>query len=36
MLLRIIYNPALRPGMRIEEARPIVQKLAEGMLGGSS
>ena len=36
MLLRILYNPALRPGMRIEEARPIVQKLAEGMLGGSS
>ncbi|NGM45282.1 DUF2927 domain-containing protein [Rhodobacter sp. SGA-6-6] len=36
MMLRILYSPALRPGMRIEEARPIVQKLAEGMLGGSS
>lgn len=36
MLLRILYNPALRPGMKVEEARPIVQRLAEAMLGGSS
>lgn len=36
MLLRILYNPALRPGMKVDEARPIVQKLAEAMLGGSS
>lgn len=36
MMLRILYNPALRPGMKIDEARPIVQKLAEGMMGGSS
>ena len=36
MLLRILYNPALRPGMKIDEARPIVQRLAEGMMGGAS
>ena len=36
MLLRILYNPAMRPGMKVEEARPIVQRLAEAMLGGSS
>ncbi|MDQ2064859.1 DUF2927 domain-containing protein [Xinfangfangia sp. CPCC 101601] len=36
-LLRILYNPGLRPGMTIEEARPIVQRLAEQMVyGGSS
>ncbi|GAB1364244.1 DUF2927 domain-containing protein [Rhodobacter sp.] len=34
MMLRILYNPALRAGMKIDEARPIVKRLAEGMLGG--
>jgi len=28
MLLRILYDPDLRPGMQLEEARPIVRRLA--------
>jgi hypothetical protein len=35
-MLRILYNPALRPGMTEEEARPIVFDLAARMLGGAS
>ena len=36
MMLRLLYNPALRPGMTVEEARPIVEKLAAKMMGGPS
>jgi hypothetical protein len=36
LLLKMLYNPALRPGMQIDEARPIVQQLAEQMRGGAS
>ena len=36
MMLRILYNPALRPGMTVEEAQPIVARLAAKMLGGAS
>lgn len=36
MMLRLLYNPALRPGMTVDEARPIVEKLATKMMGGSS
>ena len=36
MMLRILYNPALRPGMRIPEARPIVEQLATALRGGAS
>lgn len=36
MLLRILYNPALRPGMTAREARPIVESLATALLGGES
>lgn len=35
-MLRILYNPALRPGMTIAEARPIVEALARGLAGGES
>jgi len=35
-MLRMLYNPALRPGMSLDEARPIVQKLAYDLLGGES
>jgi hypothetical protein len=35
-LLRILYNPALRPGMTVREARPIVESLATALLGGES
>ncbi len=34
LMLRILYNPALRPGMTVDEARPIVQRLAAGLIGG--
>ncbi|MFZ5964752.1 DUF2927 domain-containing protein [Thalassococcus sp. BH17M4-6] len=36
MLLRILYNPRLRPGMTAEEAIPIVRDLAAQMVGGPS
>lgn len=35
-MLRILYNPALRPGMTETEARPIVFNLAARMQGGAS
>ena len=35
MMLRILYNPQLRPGMSAAEARPIVRALAAQMTGGS-
>lgn len=36
MMLRMLYNPALRPGMRLPEARPIVEQLATALRGGAS
>jgi hypothetical protein len=36
MMLRMLYNPALRPGMTEYEARPIVESLAARLLGGDS
>jgi hypothetical protein len=36
LMLRILYNPALRPGMTLNEARPIVESLAARLLGGES
>jgi hypothetical protein len=27
MLLEALYNPALKPGMGLEEARPILRRL---------
>jgi hypothetical protein len=36
MMLRILYNPALRPGMTEAEARPIIQSLANALMGGDS
>lgn len=35
-MLRILYNPALRPGMTEAEARPIIFDLAARMTGGAS
>ncbi len=35
-LLRILYDPRLRPGMTAEDARPIVARIAEELLGASS
>jgi hypothetical protein len=36
MMLKILYNPALRPGMKLEEARPIVEMLASRIMGSES
>ena len=36
LMLRILYTPALRPGMTESEARPIVQSLASRLTGGES
>ena len=36
MMLQMLYNPALRPGMTEAEARPIVETLARRLMGGES
>lgn len=36
LMLRILYDPALRPGMTEAEARPIVQSLASRLMDGNS
>jgi hypothetical protein len=33
-LLRLLYSPALTPGMRAEDARPILRRLLEARTGG--
>ena len=33
LLLRILYDARLRPGMKVDEARPIVQAIATELLG---
>ena len=35
MMLRILYDPRLRPGMTADEARPIVQTVSAELLGGT-
>lgn len=35
-MLRILYNPALRPGMTEAEAGPIIDRLARQMAGGET
>ena len=36
MMLRLLYNPALTPGMTEGQARPIIFNLARALLGGAS
>lgn len=36
LLLDILYDPRLTPGLRPEEARPIVRRIAAELLGGES
>jgi len=36
LLLKILYNPRLTPGMTADEARPIVRRLATEVTGGGS
>lgn len=35
-LLRMLYDPRLRPGMREPEARPILRRIASDVMGGES
>lgn len=35
-LLRVLYDPRLRPGIREPEARPIIRRIASEMMGGES
>ncbi len=35
-LLRMLYDPRLRPGMREDEARPILREIAQELMGGAS
>ncbi len=36
LMLKMLYDPRLRPGMTVAEARPIVEALARELLGGES
>ncbi|PIV74329.1 MAG: hypothetical protein COW55_09680 [Rhodobacteraceae bacterium CG17_big_fil_post_rev_8_21_14_2_50_65_11] len=36
LLLRMLYDPRLSPGMTPAEARPVLQQLAQGLVGGPS
>lgn len=36
LMLKMLYNPALRPGMTEAQARPIVESLATRLLGGET
>lgn len=35
LLLRMLYDPRLAPGMTLEQARPIIARMAEELTGGS-
>lgn len=36
MMLKMLYDPRLRPGMRLDEARPLIATLAAELMGGES
>lgn len=36
LLLKLLYDPALRPGMTLAEARPIIRERAAELMGGES
>ncbi|SPH17296.1 hypothetical protein DEA8626_00813 [Defluviimonas aquaemixtae] len=36
LMLRMLYDPRLRPGMTLQEARPIVATIAAELMGGES
>ena len=36
LMLKMLYSPRLAPGMTEADARPIVQELAKGLVGGES
>lgn len=36
LLLKMLYDPRLTPGMTLDKARPIIAQMAEELMGGSS
>lgn len=36
LLLQMLYDPRLQPGLRPDEARPTIRRIAEELLGGES
>lgn len=36
LMLKMLYDPRLKPGMTLAEARPIVEEIAAGLMGGES
>ncbi|HQU69854.1 MAG TPA: DUF2927 domain-containing protein [Albidovulum sp.] len=36
LMLKMLYDPRLKPGMTLAEARPIVEVIAAGLMGGES
>ena len=36
MMLRMLYDPRLKPGMTLAEARPIIETIARELVGGDS
>lgn len=36
MMLKMLYDPRLRPGMRLDEARPLIATMAAELMGGES
>lgn len=34
LMLKLLYDPALRPGMSVETAEPVVRRLAAALVGG--
>lgn len=36
LLLKMLYDPRLSPGMTLDRARPIIAEMAEELMGGSS
>ncbi len=35
-MLRILYDPRLEPGMSLEEARPVVERIAQELMSGEA
>lgn len=36
LMLRMLYDPRLKPGMSVAQARPIIEQIAEELVGGDS
>ncbi len=35
-MLKMLYDPRLKPGMTLAEARPVVETIAAELMGGES